>query len=208
MSEVLTHRDGRCDARPHDHAEPARGLQRVQRRPARRAARGAGGGGRPGHPRGRDHGRRPRLLRRPGPEGVPGGPGLDPRAARGDLPPEHPADPRAREAGDRGGQRAVRRRRALARRRVRHPDRRRRRDVRPRVHRDRARPRLGRVVVHPPPARLRARVRVDDVEPEADRGRGARLGARLRGRRGGPVRRPRRRGRGDVRRAADARRSG
>ena len=58
---------------PHDHPEPARGLQRVQRRPARGAAGGAGGGCRPGDPGGRDHGRGPRLLRRAGPEGVPGG---------------------------------------------------------------------------------------------------------------------------------------
>ncbi len=44
-------------------------------------------------------------------------------APRGDLPSERPRDPRAREAGDRRGERPRRRCRALARLRVRLPDR-------------------------------------------------------------------------------------
>ena len=129
------------------------------------------------------------------------------RRARADLPPEHPRDPRAREARDRGGQR--RRSRAPGSRspaRATSASRSATRRFVPGLHRDRPRPRRGRHVVHPPPARLRARVRVDGLEPAPRRGRGARLGPRLRGGRG---RRASTRGspssRGVVRGAADAR---
>ena len=136
----------------------------------------------PGDSRGRAHGRRSRLLRRPGSPRVPGAPGRRPRGARADVPPEHPRDPRAREAGDRGDQR----RRAPApgsRSRARATSASRSSDatLRARLHRDRPRPRRRRHVVHPPPARLRARVRVDGLEPAPERRRGARLGTRLRG---------------------------
>ena len=123
--------------------------------------------------------------------------------ARADLPPEHPPDPRAREARHRRRQRPVRRRGALARSRLRPPDRERRRHLRPRLHRHRPDPRLRRLVVHPPAARLRARVRLDDDEQAPDRRRGPRVGARRGGGRGRPARGARRRGGRDLRDAAD-----
>ena len=61
MSEVLTARDGAVLTITLNR--PGR-LQRVQPRAARSPARGARGGCRPGRSRGRDHGRRARLLRR------------------------------------------------------------------------------------------------------------------------------------------------
>ena len=78
--------------------------------------------------------------------------------------------------------------------------------LRARVHRDRPRAGRRRLVVHPPPARIRARVRVDDLEPPPVGAGGARLGPRHRG---DPGRRLRRRGcrdRAALGRAAHARR--
>ena len=64
---------------------------------------------------------------------------------------------------------------------------------------------FGRILVPPPPARLRARLRVDELEPQARRRGGARLGARLRGDPCRGVRRPRGRAGRNVGCAADAR---
>ena len=114
---------------------------------------------------------------------------------REQLPPERARDPAAREAGDRGGQRRRSRRGPLVRLRVRPPHRRRLGELRPGLHQHRPRPGLGRHVLHRPPPRLRARVRVDDLGPQAHGRRGSRLGARLGGRRGRRACRPRRRGR-------------
>ena len=126
--------------------------------------------------RSRHHRRRPRLLRRPGPDRVPGGRRGHRRPPARGLPQEHPRHPRAREAGDRRGQRSCRGRRPLARVRVRHPHRRRVGELRARLHRHRPRSRLGRLVLHRAAARCAARVRVDVAEPEALGGRGARAG--------------------------------
>ena len=63
----------------------------------------------------------------------------------------------------------VRRRRPLARLRVRRPHRLVRRELRARLHRDRPRTRRRRHVVHPSPARLHARLRVDGLEPPTER---------------------------------------
>ena len=90
---------------PDDHTQPARRLQRAQRGAA--AASSARSRRQP-TPRSR---RRAHRCR----EGVLRGRicastrelRVGRRRARGDLPPEHPADPRAREAGDRGGERAA-----------------------------------------------------------------------------------------------------
>ena len=154
-----------------DHAQPPRRAERVQRaRCTRRCARrckrpktpavravvltGAGRG----------------FCVGPGPDRVPRG-----RAAtsasrlRSNYHPNVLAIRRAREAGDRGGQRRRRRRGPLARLRVRPPHRRRHGELRARLHRHRARPRLGRHVLHRPAARHAARVRVDDSEPQARR---------------------------------------
>ena len=106
-------------------------------------------------------------------ESLPGGVS---RSARADVPPERPRDPRAREARDRGHQRAGRGRGALARVLVRRPRRVRRRELRARLHRDRSRPRRRRHVVHPPAARVLARVRVDGLESTSGGGGGARPG--------------------------------
>ena len=100
--------------RPHDHVQPARGLQRLQPRAPRRPPRGADRGGRSRDPVRRRHGRGQGLLRRSGPEGVRRGVGLDRRRPRGDLPPERPARPLAREAGDRRRERRRRGRGPLA----------------------------------------------------------------------------------------------
>ena len=64
-------------------------------------------------------------------------------------------------------------------------------EPRSRLHRDRARSRCRGDVVSPAAARVRARVRVDVLEPASLGPRGARLGARLRGRCGRPLRRAR-----------------
>ena len=56
-------------------------------------------------PRRRDHRRRPRLLRRPGPPGVRERRGRRRREPARQLPPQRARDPRAREARDRRGQR-------------------------------------------------------------------------------------------------------
>ena len=104
--------------------------------------------------------------------------------ARGDVPPERPRDPCAREARGSGDQRRLCGGGALARLRVRRADCVLGCELRAGLHRDRARPRRGRHVVHPPPARVREGVRVDDLQPPARRGRGSRLGSRVRGRAG------------------------
>ena len=110
------------------------------------------------------------------------------------------------EAGHRGRQRPCGRRRAVARECVRRPHRIECGRIRPRVRRHRARARLRGVVVPPPPARVLAGVRVDVLEPQARRRGGARLGSRLGSRPGRGLRRARRRDRGDLGGAADARR--
>ena len=86
-----------------------------------RARAGAGSVG----SRRRDHRRRPRLLRRPGPAGVLERRGRRRRQPARELPPQRARDPRAREAGDRRRQRPGRRRRHVARARLRRPHRRR-----------------------------------------------------------------------------------
>ena len=178
--EVLTSPRRR---RPHDHAQPARRLQRDQPRAARGPRGGARRGRGSGRSRGRAHRRGARLLLRTGSPRVPVAPRRRARGARADVPPEHPRDPGAREAGDRGGQRPGRGGRPLAGVRVRRSHRLVGRDLRAGLHRDRARARRRRHVVPPPPARVHARVRVDGLEPPALRGRGSRVGARLGGRR-------------------------
>ncbi len=112
---VHQHRAGRHDRtgrrRPHPHPQPARGAQRPHRRGARRRRRRLPPGRRGRQrPRGGDHRGGPRLLLRPGPPrrvGV--------RRRRHPRPPAQPlraddhGDARAREAGDRLGQRRRRR---------------------------------------------------------------------------------------------------
>ncbi len=97
-------------------------------------------------------------------------------ALEADVPPERPGDSCAREARARGDQRRLRRRRAVARVRLRRPGRLVRRHLRARLHRDRPRPRRGRNLVHPSSPRIRQGVRVDGLEPPPERGRGARRG--------------------------------
>ena len=146
--------------------------------------RGAGGSGGPVGARGRAHGSGPWLLRRPGPDRVPRVARRHRRPPAEQLPPERARDPRAREAGDRGRQRRRSRRGPLVRLRLRPAHRRRLGELRPGLHQHRPRPGLGRHVLHRPPAGLRARVRVDDLGPQAHGRRGSRVGARLGGRRG------------------------
>ena len=122
-----------------------------------------------------------RLLGRPGSARVLRAAGIAERRSRGDLSPEHQAHPRPRQAGDRGRQRAGCGSGALARERLRRPGRVERGSVRPRIRRHRPGARLRWHLVPPPAARVRARVRVDELEPQARCGRGACLGARLRG---------------------------
>src|SRR5581483_8414097 len=189
--------------RPDDHAEPAGGAERVQPRAARRARRGVEGGARPRGPSGRDHGCRTRLQRGPGPDRVQRD-RRHPRDAAGDVSPQRARHPRAREAGDRGRERRLRRRGTLARVRLRHPARRRQRALRTGLRRHRARARRGRHLLPQPAARRVARIRVDVVQPAADRGRGSRVGTRVRGGRGGDAARARSRARGALRRSPDA----
>ena len=96
----------------------------------------------------------------------------------------------------------------VARPRVRRTDRLGARELRAGVQRDRARARLRRHVARAPAARPGAGVRVAVDGPQALRRRGARLGARLRGRAGGRARRPGARAGAAVRVAADACRLG
>ncbi len=153
----------------------------------------------------RDHRRGPRLLRRPGPAGV-----LERRRDRRrqparELPPHRAGDPGAREARDRRRERPCRRRRHVARVRLRRAHRKRCRELRPRVREHRPRSGLGRLVARAPRARRRARVRVAcDRAPPACR-RGARVGRRLRGRARRRARSAHEGGRGALRRDADPR---
>ena len=188
MSEVLTTRDGAVLTITLNRPDVFNAFNRGA---ARGTPLGPRGGCRPGRARGRDHGCGSRLLGGPGSARVLRAAGIAGRCARGDLPPEHQAHPRPRQAGHRRGQRAGRGSGALARERLRRPRRVERGGVRPRLRRHRPRARLRRHLVPPPPARVRARVRVDELEPQARCGRGARLGARLRG---DPGRRASRRG--------------
>ena len=115
-------------------------------------------------------------------------------------------DPRAREAGDRGGERSRCRRRDVPRVCVRSAYRRRLGELRARLHQHRARPRFGRLLLRHADPRAGAGVRVARVGPQAD-GRGStRVGPRLRGRGTGRAGRACGGGRSSVRRAADARR--
>ena len=191
--------------RAHDHAEPARRAERVHRLDARGARQGAQGGARSRGARGRPHRRRARILRRPGSLRVQGRHRRHRAPAAHDVQPERPRAARAREAGHRRGERSCRRRRALLRVRVRHPDRRRHCELRAGLRRDRPRPGHGRLVLRHAAARLRPRVRVDDGEPQARRRGGARLGTRVGGRPRRRACRPRGRAGRRLRGAADAR---
>ena len=128
------------------------------------------------------------LLRGTGPPGVRVAARRRARGPRADLSPEHARDSRAREAGARGGERSGRRRGALAGMRLRRSHRVGRRELRSGVHRDRARAGCREHVVRPSASRLCPRIRMDGVEPAPERRRGARLGPRLGGGRGGRLR--------------------
>ena len=65
MAEVVTSRDGGVPTITLNRPEVFNAFNAATARGARRGARR---GGRPGGARGRDHRRRPRLLRRPGPD--------------------------------------------------------------------------------------------------------------------------------------------
>ena len=172
--EVLTARDGAVLTITLNRPDVYNAINRAMHEGlARRARRG----GRSGGPRRRPHGRGSWLLLRAGSARVPSSSRR--RAARRSSRPTTRTSGAIRAlekpviAAING---AVRGRRALARVRVRRAHRLVRRELRPRLHRHRARARRGRHVVHPSAARLRPRVRVDGVEPPAERRRGARSG--------------------------------
>ena len=83
-AEVLT---GRDEARPHDHPEPARGLQRAHAVAATRAPRGPRRRSRPCDPVRRAHRLRQGVLRRTGPPRARGARRLGRRCARGAYHP-------------------------------------------------------------------------------------------------------------------------
>ena len=131
----------------------------------------------PDDPRRRDHRSRPRLLRRAGPAGVLCRRRRRDRQPAPQLSPQRACDPGAREAGDRGRQRAGSGSRPVTCARVRHQDRRRLGELRAGVHQHRARARLGRDVARASPPRHRPRVRVADDRAQARSGRGSLPGA-------------------------------
>ena len=200
MAEVETKRDGGVLTITLNRPEV---LNAFTAEMHRQLVRRVQGGARARGARGRPHRRGTRLLRRAGPATSSRRPRRTSPAACAAITTRRPRGAAAREARHRRGQRPRRRSRPFACLRLRLPHRRRRRDLRPGLRQHRPRPGHGRHLPRPPAPRDRAGLRVHGHGAAPDRGRGARVGPRERGRRSRSPDRESRRASGRARRPAD-----